>query len=805
MTADHIRIGDVSPRVQYAGDGTQTGFVFPFPIFTVPDLAVWLDDERQTDGFTVAGAGADAGGTVTFAAAPAAGVRVTLMRDLRIARTTDFQEGGAFRAQTLNDELDYQTAALQQLDVDRARTLRLAPSDEDVEATLPPRALRAGRLLGFDGAGAPIALDPALAPQNAGTSIVTAQGSTVPRRLQDRFADRVNIMDFGAARDGATNDLPAFQAARAAAGPDGAVWLPGPGTYRFAGVRPDLTGCAIEADAGVTVSVDENPNTRALGLVAPLTVHNPVHQTVRTKPANRGVPLALHGIGAAAAAGLEGHQRLEALNFDAGWTAASITGTATKGPFTGTVTADTVAWDAPFGSGQEGVFLNRPPIVGEQYEVTFRDTATAPAAGGFVSAVIVSDLKRYDFALFSGLPQLQVIETPGGLVKSVTTPNGGAYALAPNGASVTLGLRLADANTVEVYVNDWLIHRHAVANFLTDIGFTVSWHVSGTVRLHDPVRTTGHAPQSPRPLSVGIVGDSISYGAWASLPWPDLLAAAATNLPGIGPLDVANYAISGTDSAYWAATLGGLDLGAHSHVLVLIGTNDVQAQTPPATFRANLATIADTIVAAGAVPIFGVFPVFTRNDISGVVGVGAAHYEKGGIYRAAVKRFCAQRGYETANVADAFGTCLGWYNDNIHPTVEGLVPVAKAFAAALCRAVRPRRTGGHGNWIRPALLNGWTGFSPTHQEPQFRRRPDGIVELRGSVKDGTVGTASPIFRLPPGFRPNVIRPWPITTGDPTAVAGELFVFPASSDGAVALGKGSNGKVNLNGIAFEAEG
>ncbi|HEY9569070.1 MAG TPA: SGNH/GDSL hydrolase family protein, partial [Thalassobaculum sp.] len=332
----------------------------------------------------------------------------------------------------------------------------------------------------------------------------------------------------------------------------------------------------------------------------------------------------------------------------------------------------------------------------------------------------------------------------------------------------------------------------------------VSWHVSGTTAMLDPVRTVGHTPQSPRPLSLAVIGDSISYGAWSSLAWPDLLHGMARNLPGIGPLTIANHAISGTSSIDWAAAIGGYDLSAHDRVLVLIGTNDVQAQVPLAAFKANLAAIASAIVAAGSVPIFGVFPVFTRNDISGVVGVGALNYEKGGAYRAAVKRFCAVQGYETANVADTFGTALGWYNDNIHPTVDGLVAVAKAFAAALCRSVRPRRLTGNGNWTRPALLNGWVSFSPSHQDPQFRRRPDGMVELRGTVKDGTVGTASPIFMLPPGCRPNLIRPFAITTGDPTAVAGELFVFPSANGGAVALGKGGNGKVNLNGIVFEAE-
>ena len=40
---EHIRIGDVAPRVHYVADGVQTGFTYPFPIFAEGDLEVRLD------------------------------------------------------------------------------------------------------------------------------------------------------------------------------------------------------------------------------------------------------------------------------------------------------------------------------------------------------------------------------------------------------------------------------------------------------------------------------------------------------------------------------------------------------------------------------------------------------------------------------------------------------------------------------------------------------------------------------------------------------------------------------------------
>jgi hypothetical protein len=154
---DHIVIGDIRPRVQYTADGTQTAFTYPFPIFAPADLKVYLGEALQGAGFTVNGAGQSAGGTVTFAAAPAAGTRVTLVRALAIARTTDFQEGGAFRAKTLNDELDRQTAFIQEVGERIERAIVAAPTESAAPLVLPPPALRANAYLGFDAAGTPIA------------------------------------------------------------------------------------------------------------------------------------------------------------------------------------------------------------------------------------------------------------------------------------------------------------------------------------------------------------------------------------------------------------------------------------------------------------------------------------------------------------------------------------------------------------------------------------------------------------------------------------------------------------------------
>ena len=52
-------------------------------------------------------------------------------------RTSDFQESGQFRAKIINDELDYLTAAIQQVEAETERSIRLGPSDTEAMLTLP--------------------------------------------------------------------------------------------------------------------------------------------------------------------------------------------------------------------------------------------------------------------------------------------------------------------------------------------------------------------------------------------------------------------------------------------------------------------------------------------------------------------------------------------------------------------------------------------------------------------------------------------------------------------------------------------
>ena len=251
----HITVGDISPRIQYIANGTQTVFSYPFAIFKPADMAVYLGDALQSGGFTVAGAGRSKGGTVTFGAAPAKGRVVTLRRELEISRTTDFQENGEFRSKVLNDELDYQTAVLQQVNEEVSRSVRHAPtSAATVSLTFPEPA--ANRLVGWN-AGA-------TALENKSQKVTGAVARTLSEgsRASASYDDATGLITLGVPIGATGNTGPAgsdgvfshiASEAEAEAGTDTVKGMTPERTGQaIAALSPGLPAASIIASAGTT-------------------------------------------------------------------------------------------------------------------------------------------------------------------------------------------------------------------------------------------------------------------------------------------------------------------------------------------------------------------------------------------------------------------------------------------------------------------------------------------------------------------------------------------------------------------------
>lgn len=214
--SEHVKINDIAPRIHYVADGAQTLFPFPFPIFQAADIEAHIGDDVQVGGFTVSGAGLSGGGTVSFAMPPRAGARVTLLRRLALQRTTDFQADGVIRAKTLNDELDYQTAALQQLNDEISRAVRKPPtSSATADLSLPDPV--PGRALKWSASGSAL-VNSAHDPDSIGDATAAAEAAIAARAAAETARDQAQAA-VGGVRVSDEDSLAGPLSTKLAAGP----------------------------------------------------------------------------------------------------------------------------------------------------------------------------------------------------------------------------------------------------------------------------------------------------------------------------------------------------------------------------------------------------------------------------------------------------------------------------------------------------------------------------------------------------------------------------------------------------------
>lgn len=115
-----------TPRASYIATAGQTVFPFTFKIFTDTNITVYKNKVAlvlSTD-YTVIING-DSGGSITLLVGASLNDEIVLVRSLPIIREFDYQDNGDFFASTVDNDQDYQTYLVQDVDAKFVRTFKL--------------------------------------------------------------------------------------------------------------------------------------------------------------------------------------------------------------------------------------------------------------------------------------------------------------------------------------------------------------------------------------------------------------------------------------------------------------------------------------------------------------------------------------------------------------------------------------------------------------------------------------------------------------------------------------------------------
>ena len=278
------------------------------------------------------------------------------------------------------------------------------------------------------------------------------------------------------------------------------------------------------------------------------------------------------------------------------------------------------------------------------------------------------------------------------------------------------------------------------------------------------------------PMSIATLGDSITVGARSSTTWPDLLANCAEHLPGLGRMSVDNsLSVSGQRLKDVVDKISSYSFVGKNYVLVALGINDCQ-QTGIGgigVFSTSIVTLANKIIADGAVPIFGTTFRTYDLDITGG-GNDTTNIQDVPAFVQVLRERCAANGYILAEVNDCMGDNAGaingfdnngymnaWTHDNIHANTKGQLAIASAFAAALSGRVTLAATGSMTQFLVPA-----SGFGVSDEAnrglPRVTRTGN-VVVLSGTISGGTA--SSVVATLPAWAKPQASQTYIVYSRD----------------------------------------
>jgi len=194
-------VNDTLRRAILTGNGSTTSFAFSFQVNEISDIKVYVDGVLKTQGtgsanYAVQNGSGGAGlsntgtGSVVFVTAPTNATTITILSDIPLARTSLYTSGGNVTASSLENDFDTLTMAIGDREERDARSLQAPVQDPtSIDMTLPAKASRLGKLLGFNSSTG-----------NPEATFTTADGQTLTNIASD-IATLADIEDGTDATD----------------------------------------------------------------------------------------------------------------------------------------------------------------------------------------------------------------------------------------------------------------------------------------------------------------------------------------------------------------------------------------------------------------------------------------------------------------------------------------------------------------------------------------------------------------------------------------------------------------------------
>ena len=158
-----MTISSTTVKNSYSGDGSTTTFSYTFKIFQDSDIQVIIRSSTGTETiktltthYTVTGAGVAGGGSVVFTSGniPTSTQTVVLRRNIPQTQSIDYIANDPFPAESHEEGLDRATMAIQQLQEEVTRSIKLSKTNTMTSTEFTVGASdRANKILAFDSSG----------------------------------------------------------------------------------------------------------------------------------------------------------------------------------------------------------------------------------------------------------------------------------------------------------------------------------------------------------------------------------------------------------------------------------------------------------------------------------------------------------------------------------------------------------------------------------------------------------------------------------------------------------------------------